>query len=62
MSGISKMDLGGRSVLDFELLNNSNCKIRRSLWESLLIGKDLWEVVGGNNRVVPVVIERMRRP
>jgi len=57
MSGILKMDFGGRSVLGFELLNNSNCKILRSFLESLLVGKDLWEVVRGNNRVVPVAIE-----
>ena len=61
-SGISKMDLGGWCGLSIKLLNNSDYKIWRLCLKSFLVGKDLWEVVGGNNRVTPAATKEMQRP
>ena len=52
--GVPKMDSSGRVVgLGIEALNQSNYKVWRSCMESYLLGEDLWEVVGGDDKVAP---------
>lgn len=52
--GVPKMDSSGRVVgLGIEVLNQSNYKVWKSCMESYLLGEDLWEVVGGDNKVAP---------
>ena len=48
------MDFNGRvNGLGMQLLNQSNYKVRKTCIESYLVGKDLWDVVNGNDTSPP---------
>ena len=47
------MDVGRSYGLSIEVLNNSNYKVWKTCMESYLLGEDLWDIVGGDESVVP---------